>query len=97
LQVHSAPVLTNVRYAPKATASRRKATRRYGPTRDERRCSKITPCWPLDPTWSWSSTGAAGLANCFREMSDQQLQGVVLTAAVPFGKVKRMDVGEAQR
>jgi hypothetical protein len=28
LQVHSAPVLTNVRYAPKATASRRKATRR---------------------------------------------------------------------
>jgi hypothetical protein len=31
LQVHSAPVLTNVRYAPKATASRRKATRRYGP------------------------------------------------------------------
>jgi hypothetical protein len=31
LQVHSAPVLTNVWYAPKATASRRKATRRYGP------------------------------------------------------------------
>jgi hypothetical protein len=31
LHVHFAPVPTNVRYAPKATDSRRKATRRFGP------------------------------------------------------------------